>query len=261
MNEKTRLGGSPPAYTQGFRTTFASLSLHEGDKIRMLGFPKQICETVKQVIANTWSGGVQRVQDYYGSYEIKMVGYPWNATHSDAVTSRQLMSRILAALFAAGWVLNLSTDVTKLTSDLDTLLFRHQDPAPVPCEWLAISFSNGDQIRFLWDHRKYAKDPVVAAYISAIGKAVQSHQPHKLPGCYEVKMNGYPWRARHGESIHARGLLLSLLSTLEQYGWTVYASVDQKKQRQSENSTSGDTDTWHCCRRVGWEPGMPVFHN
>ena len=183
------------------------------------------------------------------------------ATGAEAVTSRQLMNRILAALFAQGWILNLSTDISKCTSDLDTLLFRHQVPTPAPCEWLAISFSNSNEIRFLWDITKQQHyDPVVDAWISVLGSALKSHNPHKkVPGCHQLELKGRPWRAYGEGSIHARILLLQFLTTLEQHGWTIYASIDQKLQRGNDNP-SGDTDTWHCCKPTGWQPGMPVFH-
>ena len=180
----------------------------------------------------------------------------------EAVTSRQLMNRFLAALFAQGWVLNLSTDASKSVSDADTLLFRFQNPVPAPCEWMAISFSNSDNIRFMRDVQQH--DGVVDAFINLLADKVQRHNPHeKVPGCYEIKLRGNPWRASGGETMYARLLLLQLLQTLEQHGWTVYASVDQKYQSGGSNnsSASGDTDTWHCCRQTEWKPGMPVYHN
>ena len=228
----------------------------------MMCFPPQAVESIRSTISSIWPGGIQRERDYYGSHEFKLKGYPWSAQGVEAVTSRHLMSRMLGELFMQGWVLNLTTDISKSPSDLDTLLFRHQYPAPAPCEWMAISFSNSDQIRFITDpHRPWdAVSAVINAYIGLLGAAVQRHEPHRVAGCYEVKLKGNPWRAYSGETMHARSLLLNLLTTLEQFGWTVYASVDQKLQAGG-NSQSGDTDTWHCCRPLGWEPGMPVFHS
>ena len=217
-------------------------------------------DTVRNIIASTWSGGIQREREYYGSIEFKLKGYPWNAHGTEAVTSRQLMSCLLAALFQQGWMLTMSTDVSKCVSDADTLLFRHQSPGPAACDWMAISFSNSDQIRFITQPVNNSSSEVVNAYIASLGNAVQRHEPHKVPGCYEVKLVGNPWRASGGGTMSARMLLLTLLNTLERFGWTVYGSVDQKRQSDGE-SQSGDTDTWHCCRQIGWHPGMPVYHN
>ncbi|GAM85483.1 hypothetical protein ANO11243_034900 [Dothideomycetidae sp. 11243] len=270
MEDKAVLGGAPPSYSEAsggasarpLQTNFTSLSLHFGDKLRMLRFPHIAQSVVREIVSTTWPGGLQREQDYHGAYELKLRGYPWMSQGVDAVTSRQLMNRILAALYELGWVLTLSTDVSKIIGDLDTLLFRYQTAAPTRRDWMAISFSNGDQIRFIWDHLRGTKPAIVDDYIVALGGAVQRHEPHRAPGCYEIKIIGYPWRASHGDTnIHARVLLLQLLTTLEMNGWTVYASVDQKEQSGSNNSARGDTDTWHCCREVGWTPGMPVYHH
>lgn len=73
------------------------------------------------------------------------------------------------------------------------------------------------------------------------------------------RVHRYPFHSSSGSnSMQARILLLKLLECMEEHGWTVYGSIDQKA---TTNEHRGETDTWHCCKMVGWQPGMPVYHN
>ncbi|KAK6864121.1 hypothetical protein PG990_006441 [Apiospora arundinis] len=60
-------------------------------------------------------------------------------------------------------------------------------------------------------------------------------------------------------SIGGLALVLDLLSLLKNQGWRVYASIGQKHQRN--NGPSSSTDTWHCCRQLGWSPGQSIYHH
>ena len=77
-------------------------------------------------------------------------------------------------------------------------------------------------------------------FITVLGRAVREHRHHSVAGSYELKLHGYPWRPGGGGTMEARMLLLKLLEGLEEEGWTVYASFDQKAI--SDNDTS-ETDT------------------
>jgi hypothetical protein len=143
--------------------------------------------------------------------------------------------RLLANMHSAGWVLSLTADISKAVSDCDTLIFRHQVPAPAPCQWLCISFSRSDRLRLI-DAPADLTEAVAAGLVGA--GALQSRKDHDVPGCHEFKMVGYPWLASYGAgTMTARMIVLMLLSVLEAHGWTVYASVDQKSQSNGESAS------------------------
>jgi len=75
-------------------------------------------------------------------------------------------------------------------------------------------------------------------------------------GIYELKFAGCPWRASGGETMDVRKILMVLMELLEAHGFTVYASIDQKVS----TGEISETDTWHVCRTIGWNPSMPVYH-
>ncbi|KAF2121298.1 hypothetical protein BDV96DRAFT_563993 [Lophiotrema nucula] len=235
-----------------FQTRFASLSMHMEDRIRLLKFPTPIIDLCRRAIKATWARGIQDEREYGGSHEFKLYGTPWRGYGEQAIAARRLIKDLLAVLHTQGWVLMLSTDVSKKNYDKDSLLFRHQTPAPAECDWCCISFSKSDRIRFI-----DAPSEVYNGFIPRMEPGRLQDQGQHALGVYELKIYGKPWWAGGIETMMVRGLLLSLLESLEEEGWTVYASIDQKNGGEKYT----ETDTWHCCRPKGWEKGAPVYHN
>ncbi|KAJ4987502.1 hypothetical protein SVAN01_06959 [Stagonosporopsis vannaccii] len=240
---------APPS----FQTRFASMSMHAADDLRFLHFPPQVVDQCRNTVQSVWKGGIQREGAYGNSYEFKLSGYPWSAMGSDAMDARRLVAALLGTLHSMGWVLTLNTDVSKTISDKDTLLFRYQSPAPVPCDWCSISFSRADRLRLI-----DASPEVCQALPARLGQEWVSKVSQYAPGIQEIKFHGYPWSAGGKETMRTRELLLTMLATLEEDGWTVYASIDQSASGGAQNTS--ETDSWHCCRPKGWVKGAPVYH-
>lgn len=206
--------------------------------------------SVRQAVRSYWPLGIQEQHLGDGFQEIKFRGNPWFASGQDAVYSRRVVCQILAALFNDGWMMSISTDISKFQMDLDTMLFREQTPAPPRCEWACIWFGDRNEVRFI-----DAPADLVQGMVREMDPLLHSHGQHRVHGCHEFKFKGYPF---HSDSMDGRKILLGLLSVLDTQGWSVYATVDQKAR--GATSASDDTDTWHCCRSLTWTPGMPVYH-
>lgn len=249
-----------PAYTPStslapqtpFQTRFASLSLHMDDRLRFLRFPPEIIEQCRPVIKAAWPQGIQDERPYANSHEFKLAGYPWSGLPGEAHEARRLVNRVLGSLHDVGWVLTLNTDISKKLKDKETLVFRHQSPPPAPCDWCSIAFSRSDRIRFI-----DAPEDVYAGLPAKLGPAWIERQQEYAKGVWEFKLEGYPWLANGKDTMRVRELLLTLVETLEEEGWSVYASIDQK----SKGEDSTQTDTWHLCRPKGWVKGAPVYHH
>lgn len=253
--EKSTFGGQIDTAPPTFRTPFASLSLHRSDRLRLLQFPPPAIDTIRDTIRTSWPRGLQDERPNSGSLEFKLKGYPWDGKGDDAVLARRFMHRLFGALAGQGWILSVSTEISRRATDKSTLLFRKQIPAPAPCEWMSIAFSQGDRLRFI-----DAPPDLVRAAIQALGRFIQSHKPHRDPGVYELKLREYPWMASGSESMEAQSIVLVLVEVLEAQGFVVAASIDQKKGGGPGEDGQTDVDTWHCSRVLGWEVGMPVFH-
>lgn len=132
-----------------FQTRFASLSMHMEDRLRFLCFPQEIVNICRQTIGAVWRRGIQSEREYGGSHEFKVYGNPWRGMGDEAVDARRLICALLGTLHGQGWVMTLSTDISKKNWDKDTLLFRHQVPAPAGCDWCCIGFSRNDRIKFI----------------------------------------------------------------------------------------------------------------
>jgi hypothetical protein len=243
-----------PAYSP-FKTTFATVSLHRSDRIRLLAFPHEDVAAIRGVIKAYWRKGIQEEQTYGPSFEFKLHGYPWQGQTSDAITSRILMREILAHLFKHGWTLHASTDVSKKEMDKDTLFFRKQQSPPPESEWISISFNQFDRLRLIGAN---------AELISAMKQVLASMNllqedrgwKDKELIAWEFKIRGNPWCATGVETMTTRLLLMRILECLESHGWSLYASIDQNTGGQH----TSECDSWFCVRDKAWVEGMAVFH-
>ena len=166
------------------------------------------------------------------------------------------MREVFAYLFAVGWILHASTDVSKKEFDKDTLIFRKQQTPPPESEWMSISFNQTDRLRLIGDPDGKLRE----AFRGMLkGMSLLQEEGWKDVGrnAWEFKLNGHPWRATGEETMSTRLLLLKLVETMERGGWSLYASVDQNEGRGESTS---ETDSWFCVREKGWSEGSTVFH-
>ncbi|KAH8676481.1 hypothetical protein BGZ60DRAFT_258793 [Tricladium varicosporioides] len=243
-----------PAYS-AFRTSFASLSLHQSDRIRLLQFPQSDIAAIKSIIQRSWPKGLQDERPYSVSYEFKLYGNPWRGQGSDAIPARIIMREIFAFLFSQGWILHASTDVSKKEFDKDTMLFRKQATPPPPSEWISISFNQTDRLRLIG-----APQDLIVDFKDLLGqmRLLQREEwKDRNLNAYEFKIYGRPWTPSGEETMSTRLLLLKMLEVLENKGWSLYASVDQNTSVQEHTS---ETDSWYCVRDKNWVPGSTVFH-
>ncbi|TVY94168.1 hypothetical protein LAWI1_G001361, partial [Lachnellula willkommii] len=254
FSEQARMSDSgAPSYTP-FRTTFACLSLHQRDRIQMMQFPPEDVSAIRNVIQHHWKKGLQSERVYSASYEFKLSGYPWFGQGSDAITSRVVVREIFAYLFSQGWILHLSTDVSKNKYDKDSLIFRKQQTPPPPSEFIAITFNQGDRMRLIGAPNALLADIRTLLKEMNLLQAEDWKDP-KLEA-WEYKMYGWPWHAIGEETMTTRLLLLKLLETLESRGWSVYASIDQS----TGTKNISETDSWYVVKERGWVEGSAVFH-
>jgi len=253
--EKATFISSDTTPPQPCITKFACLTLHRNDRLRLLSFPAPILEGIKQVIQTTWYKGLQTERVYSHSYEFKMGGNPWLGQGKDGISSRILMREILAFLYAYGWILHASTDVSKKPAEKDTMIFRWQENAPPASEWMCISFDRSDRLTLIGADAELIEGFRHLLQGSKLWKSEQWKDGPK--NAWEFKCRGYPWDGKGEETISTRLLLLRMLGVLENQGWTLYASVDQNVTT-SENES--EANAWYCVRDQAWQTGMPVLH-
>lgn len=234
-----------------FTTRFASLSLHMDDRIRFLSFPEPVISACRSAILSNWPKGISSERPYANSHEIKLRGYPWKGYGISAVDARRLIKGVFSTLHSCGWIFTLNTNIIKTETNKDTLLFRYQSPPPARHEWCSIAFSKQNRLRFIdCPASTYATLP------ERIGSDWIREQREYAPGVWDFELHGNPWVPGGKATMQVRELLMSLMEMLEEEGWSVYASIDQKSGTGQKTS---ETDTWYCFRLKGWEKGMPVY--
>lgn len=217
------------------------MTLNMGDRLRLICFPPQITDIIRDALRRSWARGIQSERIYAGSHEFKLCGYPWHGQGQDAVPARVMMTSVLSTLYHQGWALISSTDVSKKSLDKDSLFFRYNGAvAPQPSTFFAISFNEGDKIRLI-----NAPPDVLQAVQRLLAANVQK-EIWKVPNvAYQFKLKGYPWYANGESAVTVRMMLLQLLDVLTTVGFEIYTSIDMSTGPGGDSSNAGsDTDTW-----------------
>ncbi|KAH8785714.1 hypothetical protein F5883DRAFT_535919 [Diaporthe sp. PMI_573] len=231
-----------------FQTRFACVTLNLTDRMRFINFSARETSTLRGVLGSVWP--IQDVRPYGGADEIKFKGYPWQERVNGDDQARRLIRRMLEALYDMGWVLQAAVDVSRKELDKDSLVFRYQNPPPPPCDWLSISFDWTDKMKIVDAPPGELAEALIAEF-----KAKYRLKSHELEGGrLKLKFHGQPWQASGEDTVMSRMLLLSLLGTLERFGYSLYASIDQV------NGSGVEADVLVVTRQQGWKPGMPIWH-
>ncbi|KAM5433672.1 hypothetical protein McanCB56680_005752 [Microsporum canis] len=232
------------------RTSFACLSMHMTDRIRLMRFPAHMVPQIIEMVRTGWPKGINAPREYGQSLEIKLNGNPWSP-HSwgeSKVDARRLVTRLLDGLYLRGWIIKASVDI----GHVDSLFFRYQQPAPPPCIWTSISFHNSDRLRIV-----DAPTGFGLILADALGPDVENCQVKGT--MFEIKLHGNPWRAVGTKTVQTRVILLAVMDVLEQQGFSLYATINHNSRRSKDSSTA-EADTWYCNRRLDWKPGEFVYH-
>ncbi|KAF4997308.1 hypothetical protein FDECE_12125 [Fusarium decemcellulare] len=247
---------APPTFQEsfqdtplGFKSRFACIAFARPDRIRLINFTEVEIGAIYEVVKAHWPQGINNVRPFTESREIKLNGYPWSYDTNGNDDVRRLTLRIIEHLYNIGWVLQASVDVTKNTSSRDSLVFRKQDPIPPPCEWISISFDRGDKLKILGELPKDLADAIITTFITDI----QKHEAE--PARLKIKFKGWPWHPNDGDMVATNLKILTLLETLERYGFTLYATTSARY-----GDDWSEANVLICQKQLDWTPGAPIWH-
>ncbi|KDQ10256.1 hypothetical protein BOTBODRAFT_136995 [Botryobasidium botryosum FD-172 SS1] len=211
------------------------------DRLRLLHFPPQIINVVRDALKGSWKRGIQDERVYGGAHEFKMKGNPWEAQGNEAAPARIMVTAVLASLYHEGWNLISSTDVSKKSNDKDTFFFRHNSSiTPHPSTFFAISFNEDDKLRLIG-----APPDVIPVLQNVLAVHKQKEQWKLADVAYEFKLKGYPWKADGEATVATRLMLLQIIEALGTIGFEIYASIDMCTGPSNGDEGDGaDTDTW-----------------
>ncbi|XP_037035772.1 uncharacterized protein LOC119073969 isoform X2 [Bradysia coprophila] len=227
----------PPAQLEGIQV--CSISFNRTDRIRLIGLPVDVIESMKDAITRSW-GQIQNQSDYYGAFEFKLSGNPWRGQGEDAVHSRRLLAAILTTMARFGWNLLQSADVSKKEFDKDTLFFEKGMPDP-DVSLFAMSFNMRDRIRII-DAPSFAVC-VQDAIQSQWRNGIQDKRDYY--GSIEFKLSGNPWFPNGSDTVYGRMLLCQIIANIRAKSYKLYGSIDISMGHEGQ-----DLESW-VFRRVG----------
>ncbi|KAL4881737.1 hypothetical protein BJY04DRAFT_188039 [Aspergillus karnatakaensis] len=211
---------------KGHETRFAMLSFAQTDRIRFLRFPEPITALASEVIQGLWPKGIQKVQTYDESLELKLKGNPLGyADDAEKVAIRVTLMGILNAFAKEGWCVVPTGRVARMGNygswgQKDSLIFHYQQPRAF--SWLCISFDSSDLL-----HLINAPTELATALINHFGDRVEACNKDFVSGNFELKFKGNPWNKSSGKgSVQSRLIILDLMQCLEEQGYSMSTGLD-----------------------------------
>ncbi|KAK9708027.1 hypothetical protein K7432_009868 [Basidiobolus ranarum] len=223
-----------PSYeaTTSLPSTVCCISINESDKIRLIGTPKDMRISFRDMLKRSWSQGIQDDRDYYEQPEFKLFGRPWHGQGDESVPSRVLLVEILRYMEQQGWRYLAAADISKKHSDKDTLFFEYTGVVCSPVIF-SISFNQSDRLRIIC-----APPEIQDAIRAVVRNCWRIQHERRYNGSWEFKLLGDPWFADGRETIRARVLLVNILAAIRAMGYKMYASIN------ISGGDQGDLDSW-----------------
>lgn len=212
---------------------FLIVGLSSTDSLMVLNASTQLHQTFKDVIQKSWPSGIQHWSYNNGVLLIKLNGTPWNPGGGETVHSRVLLQVLVSDLLLKQWKLYGNSN---LKSSANTLFFEY-DPNSTPgltsLSHFTISLNKHDTLRLIG-----IPDSLVSAVRDTIktswSRGIQAES--RYFGSWEFKLHGNPWWASGAEAVDSRYLVLKLIGCLQQYGWTVAASIDSSRKLSDKSA-------------------------
>ncbi|TLS30553.1 hypothetical protein PpBr36_02718 [Pyricularia pennisetigena] len=235
-----------------FRSQFACVTLNMFDRIRLINFPPEEVDAVREVVIRVWPEGIKDVRPYGGATEIKCRRWPFSSGQFNGDdNSRRLVMRLVNVLFDMGWVLQTTLDMSNKEYDKDALFFRKQSPPPPPCDWIIMSFDTYSKTKIIGD-----LPPELASGLVQVFQGTGILKRHEFAGDrLKIHLHGYPWAPDGQATVTTRMMIIRVLECMEAFGFSVYTSMDMTCGQEGR-----ETDVMICCRQKGWVQGQPVWH-
>ena len=107
---------APPSYDT-LPSNFGIVSLHMSDKIRCIGFDELELDAIQEIVTSSWTKGIAKTRPYNESFEIQVVGNPWNSVVNPDRERRALVRNILRGLYEIGWAFESSITLTRKVTE------------------------------------------------------------------------------------------------------------------------------------------------
>jgi len=212
---------------------FLVVGLSSTDSLMILNAPTQLHQLFRDVIQKSWPAGIQNWSYNDGVLLIKLSGTPWCPNGSETVSSKVILQTLVNDLYLNQWNLYGNSN---LKSSANTLFFEYNPsiaPGLIAASHLTVSLNKNDTLRLIG---------IPQNLISVIRETIQAcwlrgiQAESNYFGSWEFKLCGNPWWASGTEAVDSRYLILKLIECLQQYGWTIIASIDSSRKPSDKSS-------------------------
>ena len=213
----------------------------------MISASPDVTQCVKDTVVSSWNPGIQDEKEKFGCWSFKLRGTPWYTEGTVGVNARMLMTKILEALLARGWIVQTGIHTKRKTTDKCVLMFQRSSIPP--CQILCLSMCSADKLRLIGAPQNVVdvfRDIVTNKW--CFGASRETTYDDKGYG-YELKLNENPWKfgVIGHDGAHARTLLMFLLRAFAQLGWRILLSADVSARYDTDdddNEYPYDVHSW-----------------
>ncbi|CAK9782619.1 hypothetical protein CC85DRAFT_271822 [Cutaneotrichosporon oleaginosum] len=211
---------------------FACIILGNTDRISILRLPPHLVPALSDAIVSAWPQGISRGEAKEQGWEWKLRGMPMR----DYLVARRIVFALLTTLYAAGWHIRGSANLSKEDLGKDSVFLR----AGPPCtkRFFAVGLCPWDRVRIVDPPSEEVRNAFLRV-VRTWHKGIQEIK-EKDSACLDIKLRGSPFgTGDRGEQASARLLMLDLLGVLETLGYelvvcmqltTSFAEEDEQPQ-------------------------------
>lgn len=228
--------------------TFATLSVHHQNKIRIVKFPNSLIVGIRKRIIALWPKGIKQDDLYGDSWQIVLHNNTPKVGNPDLTPV--VLRDILAYLYTEGWIIETSTNPTKKGKARDTFIFRSQ-PIPPPATFMTITFHHHSAL-----HLAGADTESINALRASLTKNSVYRSSKAKTAFWQIKIKGSPWVPVGKESVHTRLVMIAILEGLDESGWKLYTRCSlgpnlgriYSERCCSHRLRDKTSDTWYCIK-------------
>ncbi|KAG0257045.1 hypothetical protein DFQ27_005318 [Actinomortierella ambigua] len=232
--------GSSSDVDGGGAGMMVAIAFSQENRIRLVNMPMSLLPALRAAILQGWGRPVKTERSYYGAYELKLYGQPWDDPFGERyVRSRRLLTHVIGVMLVHGWHLSQAFNTTKKSDGKDTLFFEPAAAAPgggwvddgQVVHLVTMVFRGEDKIVII-DASPVLVDSVRQCLQRAWPKGIQSETDHGSVG-HEFKLVGIPFEPLTGEtSMQNRMMMMALMNCLLPQGYKLYTTFNVGDHRE-----------------------------
>ena len=210
---------------------YFSVMFGHTDKFRLILAPPEIINATKTILLSFWR--IQDINEQLGFIEFKLKGTPFSPSQELDKSVKYLMCLILKQYYELGYHFKASTDLQRLGSNSDALIFEKREC--ISSYIICLSLNASDKIRV------FAPEEVIGSVRNTIIQTwpLGIQREDQIINGREFKLKGNPWGGwtmDNDETYISAFMINGIIQTLYNQGWIFLGSIKSGKRQFDLNS-------------------------